>query len=97
MGDRALDVVALIENRGRDRPQTDFTVTDPMKRLWLLVAYDLVFIHDTFSSPRTYSGCGIKGRKIGSESTITTHATQFCACQARPSASCCHKRRGDTC
>jgi hypothetical protein len=79
MGDRALDVAALIENRGRDRPQTDFAVLDPMKRLWLPVPYDLVFIHDTFSSPRTYSGCGIKGQAIRCESTITTHATQFCA------------------
>jgi hypothetical protein len=39
-------------------------VMDPMKRSWLLVAYDLVFIHDPFSSPRTYSGCGIKAEKF---------------------------------
>ena len=46
-GERALHIAgaALVEDRGRDRPQADFTVLIPTHRIGLLVRPELVSIH----------------------------------------------------
>lgn len=44
-GNRALDASALIEDRGRDRPQADFTMLNSVKCKGLPVHPELVSIH----------------------------------------------------